>query len=70
MALTGSVLRVAVHDGSDRAPELRAFDPHAVRGRGLQLIRGLTLRWGYRLHTAAPDRRHARGKIVWAELSA
>ena len=44
--LTGSVLHLAVHDGSTGAPEVRPFDPHAGRGRGLQLVSTLAARWG------------------------
>ena len=69
VALTGPLLRVAVRDGSERLPELRPLDPRSPRGRGLQLIKSLTLRWGYELHTAASDQWHGRGKTVWAELT-
>jgi anti-sigma regulatory factor (Ser/Thr protein kinase) len=58
--LTGSLLRLAVRDDSDRCPDLAPHDPAAVRGRGLQLIAALTLRWGYD--------RHDQGKTVWAVL--
>ena len=70
VARTGPLLQVAVRDGSERLPELRAFDPHSSRGRGLQLITSLTLRWGYELHTTASDQCPGEGKTVWAELAA
>jgi two-component sensor histidine kinase len=58
----GSVT-VAVHDDSPVQPELRPFDPTAVRGRGLQIVEGLTEQWGT---LADPD----DGKTVWARLAA
>ena len=60
--LSGDVLHIAVHDDSPRSPDLQPIDPHAVRGRGLQLVEALTLRWGY----AQQD----GGKTVWADLAA
>jgi two-component sensor histidine kinase len=59
--LTGSVLHLAVHDGSFRTPQVQPFDPHAGRGRGLQLVSTLAARWGCDADTG--------GKTVWAELS-
>ena len=48
---------------TSEAPEPnQPIDPHAVRGRGLQLVEALTLRWGC---TQQDD-----GKTVWAELAA
>jgi len=60
--LSGSVLHLAVHDSSPGAPQLRSFDPHAARGRGLQLVATLAARWGCDVE--------AGGKTVWAELPA
>ena len=54
---------VTVHDDSPEQPELQPFDPHAARGRGLQIVDGLTEQWGTR---ADPD----DGKTVWARLAA
>jgi two-component sensor histidine kinase len=54
---------VTVHDDSPEQPELQPFDPHAARGRGLQIVDGLTEQWGTR---AYPD----DGKTVWARLAA
>jgi two-component sensor histidine kinase len=60
--LTGSVLHLAVHDGDPGSPQVRPFDPHAGRGRGLQLVSTLAARWGCDADPA--------GKTVWAELPA
>ena len=58
--LTGDVLHIAVRDRSASTPHLQPFDPHAARGRGLQLVAALSQRWGCE--------QHADGKTVWAEL--
>jgi two-component sensor histidine kinase len=60
--LTGSVLHLAVHDGATGSPQVRPFDPHAGRGRGLQLVSTLAARWGCDADAA--------GKTVWVELPA
>ena len=60
--LSGSVLHLGVHDGSPGTPQVRPFDPHADRGRGLQLVSTLAARWGCDLDGG--------GKTVWAELPA
>ena len=60
--LSGSVLRLAVHDSSPGTLQIRPFDPHASRGRGLQLVTTLAARWG-----CDTD---AGGKTVWVELPA
>ena len=60
--LTGNVLRVAVHDECVADPEIQPFDPHAGRGRGLQLVASLSRQWGYDHHDV--------GKTVWADLGA
>jgi len=54
------VLHLAVHDGSPGHPQIRPFDAHASRGRGLQLVATLAARWGCDAE--------AGGKTVWAEL--
>ncbi len=59
--LTGSVLRIAVADGSPELPVLRPFDPQARRGRGLQVIGSVARKWGCDQHEG--------GKVVWAELA-
>jgi anti-sigma regulatory factor (Ser/Thr protein kinase) len=60
--LNSRALRIAVHDGSASVPVLQPFDPHAGRGRGLQMVASLSEQWGYD--------RHDGGKTVWAELAA
>ena len=60
--LSSQVLRVAVHDECAADPVLQPFDPHAGRGRGLQLVASLSQQWGY-------DHHHG-GKTVWADFAA
>ena len=60
--MTGDVLHIAVRDRSPREPHIQPFDPHAARGRGLQLVASLAQRWGCE--------HHRDGKTVWAELRA
>ncbi|MDT7553717.1 MAG: hypothetical protein QOI16_2253 [Pseudonocardiales bacterium] len=60
--LSSLVLHIAVHDECVADPVLRPFDPHAGRGRGLQLIESLSQQWGC-------DHHHG-GKTVWADLAA
>ncbi len=60
--LAGDVVHVAVRDHSTRSPRVRPYAPHAVRGRGLQLVSTLAKSWGCE--------HHADGKTVWAELAA
>ncbi|MED7954707.1 ATP-binding protein [Streptomyces sp. BE20] len=55
-------LRVSVGDDSSDFPERRTPAGLAECGRGLQLVDGLTHRWG-----TEPQK---RGKIVWFELDA
>jgi anti-sigma regulatory factor (Ser/Thr protein kinase) len=57
------VLRVAVRDHCDAPPLLRAHDPFAARGRGLQMVDALASHWD-----CTPDPA-GRGKTVWAEIS-
>ena len=58
--VAGDALYVGVRDHSTREPRVQPRDPHAVRGRGLQLVTALAQRWGCDRH---PD-----GKTVWAQL--
>lgn len=58
--VVGDALYVGVRDHSTREPRIQPCDPHAVRGRGLQLVSALAQRWGCDHH---PD-----GKTVWAQL--
>jgi anti-sigma regulatory factor (Ser/Thr protein kinase) len=60
--LSGRVLRVAVRDCDGGLPQIRPFDPEAPRGRGLQVVTTLAVRWGCD--------RHEQGKTVWADLPA
>ncbi|MER7672867.1 ATP-binding protein [Kitasatospora sp. NPDC096128] len=53
-------LRVCVADESDALPAPRTPGHFAESGRGLQLVEGLTHRWG-----VDPQK---RGKTVWYEL--
>ncbi|MFD4394122.1 ATP-binding protein [Kitasatospora sp. NPDC058397] len=55
-----NTLRVTVADRSSALPEQRTPCPLAESGRGLQLVAGLTHRWG-----VDPLK---LGKIVWFEL--
>ncbi|MFI6155599.1 ATP-binding protein [Kitasatospora sp. NPDC051170] len=56
------LLRVSVSDESSVIPAAKAPDLLAESGRGLQLVEGLTDRWG-----VDPQK---RGKSVWFELRA
>ncbi|MFJ8476138.1 ATP-binding protein [Kitasatospora sp. NPDC094011] len=59
-SLLGGTLRVTVSDESDALPQQRTPADLAETGRGLQLVEGLTDRWG-----VDPQQ---RGKSVWYEL--
>ncbi|MGA5817667.1 ATP-binding protein [Kitasatospora sp. NPDC094028] len=59
-SLLTATLRVCVADENDALPAPRSPAGLAETGRGLQLIEGLTHRWG-----VDPQQ---RGKIVWFEL--
>ncbi|MFJ9445268.1 ATP-binding protein [Kitasatospora sp. NPDC101235] len=59
-SLLGGTLRVTVSDENDALPEQRTPADFAESGRGLQLVEGLTHRWGI-----DPQK---RGKTVWYEL--
>ncbi|MER7750754.1 ATP-binding protein [Kitasatospora sp. NPDC097643] len=61
LALDGT-LRVSVSDEGPALPDPRTPDLLAESGRGLQLVAGLTHRWG-----VDPQK---RGKSVWFELDA
>ena len=76
----GSVVRVAVSDGSPQAPVLRHTAPAGVGGRGVALIDALSSRWG--VQAPAPTTANSdttgtgsgagsdtrAGKTVWFEL--
>ena len=55
-------LTVSVGDRCDALPTLRAHDPFAARGRGLQMVDALARHWD-----CTPDV-SGRGKTVWAEI--
>ncbi|MFJ9445614.1 ATP-binding protein [Kitasatospora sp. NPDC101235] len=56
-SLLDRTLRVCVADESDALPHEKALNLLAESGRGLQLVNGLTHRWG-----VDPQK---RGKTVW-----
>ncbi|QJY47729.1 ATP-binding protein [Pseudonocardia broussonetiae] len=58
--LHASLVLVAVSDESAVPPVVRPHDVRAIRGRGMQMIRAVSARWGHRTT--------ARGKTVWAEV--
>ncbi|WP_245778046.1 ATP-binding protein [Lentzea xinjiangensis] len=51
---------VEVHDESSAQPQVRPVDTNSARGRGMQLVQALSVRWGI-----TPD---GNGKVVWAQL--
>ncbi|MFI9157932.1 ATP-binding protein [Kitasatospora aureofaciens] len=56
----GGTVRVVVADRSSELPQRRVFNELSESGRGLQLVEGLTHRWG-----AEPLK---LGKRVWFEV--
>ncbi|WP_406193881.1 ATP-binding protein [Kitasatospora sp. NBC_01560] len=63
LAVGPTRLRIEVHDArADRGPLLRRSAPDDESGRGLLLVKSLSLRWG-----CCP--RRGVGKIVWAEVA-
>ena len=61
--IDGDVIRIEVHDGTERKPIRRYFSDRATSGRGLQLVEELCEAWGV---DADSD---GTGKTVWAEVS-
>jgi anti-sigma regulatory factor (Ser/Thr protein kinase) len=57
------VVSVAVSDGSNLLPRLQPLSSQAARGRGLQLIDALSVRWG------TTPLRPGPGKLVWAQIA-
>ncbi|MET7394417.1 ATP-binding protein [Dactylosporangium sp. NPDC005572] len=56
------VLVIEVGDHSERVPEIAEIDNStSISGRGLRIVTKLTRAWGVR--------RHAGGKVVWAEIA-
>ncbi|MEU1286811.1 ATP-binding protein [Kitasatospora sp. NPDC005856] len=58
--LTGSRLRLEVHDAGTNHPALRTSSPSDEHGRGLLLVNELAERWGCTTHPGG------LGKFVWA----
>jgi hypothetical protein len=56
----GESVRVELRDSVTEPPRLQPHDPWAKRGRGLQVVEALSLRWGW---TDEPA-----GKTVWADV--
>ncbi|MFD4656122.1 ATP-binding protein [Kitasatospora sp. NPDC058444] len=61
--LTGSRLRLEVHDAGTNHPTLRISSPADEHGRGLLLVNELAERWGY------DSRPGGTGKYVWAHIA-
>ena len=61
VGLGAESVRIEVHDAAADPPRQQPHDLWAARGRGLQLVDGLSRRWGW-----SPD---ANGKTVWADVS-
>jgi len=57
---SGELVHVEVHDGAPQPPRRQPHDLLRARGRGLQLVEALSLRWGW---TDDPP-----GKLVWADV--
>jgi signal transduction histidine kinase len=58
--LSAETVHVEVRDATPHPPLLRPPDPMRARGRGMQFVEALSMRWGW---TAAPP-----GKVVWADV--
>ena len=58
--LLDTAVHVEVHDGAPEPPQLQPRDLLQARGRGLQLVEALSLRWGW---IDDPP-----GKLVWADV--
>jgi anti-sigma regulatory factor (Ser/Thr protein kinase) len=57
------VVLITVSDAGDGRPRLQPLDDQARRGRGLQLVDALCVRWGTTPVGSGP------GKTVWAEVA-
>ncbi|MFI2611666.1 ATP-binding protein [Kitasatospora sp. NPDC018619] len=62
-ALTGSRLRLEVHDAGTTHPALNSPTPDDEHGRGLLLVNELAERWGH------ANRPCGIGKYVWAHIT-
>ena len=58
--LDGAGVHLAVSDAGPHHPVVRAHDPAALSGRGVQLLRDLSEAWGVDVH--------ADGKTVWCRV--
>ncbi len=61
LTATPTVLRAAVADDGDGAPQLRYAGPEDESGRGLAIVEALASRWGVEPTSS--------GKVVWFELN-
>jgi sigma-B regulation protein RsbU (phosphoserine phosphatase) len=57
------VVSIAVSDAGDGQPRLQPLNSQAKRGRGLQLVDALCVRWGTVPRLPGP------GKLVWAHIA-
>ncbi len=64
VAVEGGVLYLDVFDGDQRPPALRSLDVESTGGRGLHIVAGIAVDWGWE----PADVDGAPGKRVWAEL--
>ncbi|RGD58937.1 ATP-binding protein [Kitasatospora xanthocidica] len=62
-ALTGSRLRLEVHDAGSGRPSVRTAAPDDEHGRGLYLVNELAERWG------CASRPYGIGKFLWAHIA-
>jgi anti-sigma regulatory factor (Ser/Thr protein kinase) len=62
VVLSNAVLRLEVSDRAAGLPRVQSFDRDALRGRGLQLVDAVAIRWGVDQHEV--------GKTVWADVAA
>jgi two-component sensor histidine kinase len=60
----GTAFRLEVSDGGSGRPVVLPRQPGLEHGRGMQLVAGLTDRWGVSTHGPGA----AGGKTVWAEV--
>jgi anti-sigma regulatory factor (Ser/Thr protein kinase) len=60
VSFPGEWVRVEVHDATDEPPRQQSHDPWRLRGRGLQMVDGLAVQWGWTADAA--------GKTVWADV--
>lgn len=61
LSFQGEILRIGVSDGSSRAPVAKAHSAHATTGRGLEVVKALSVSWGVI--------EHPEGKTVWCMMA-